>query len=128
LGLKEVIGGKMHPSTPMSMKNLALVLRYQSKYKQAEEVHGQVLGLRETVLGKEYPETPRSMHCLTHLFHAQRRYQKAGVLYQIKLTSLRDVLGPDHPTTMACQKHYSLCLRKWKIFTWRGEDGVHQRC
>jgi Tetratricopeptide repeat len=33
------------------MNNLALVLRNQGKYEQAEEMHRQALGLWETVLG-----------------------------------------------------------------------------
>jgi hypothetical protein len=31
--------GKEHPSTLMSMNNLAEALRYQGKYEQAEEMH-----------------------------------------------------------------------------------------
>jgi hypothetical protein len=34
------------------MNNLAIVLRDQGKYEQAEEMHRQALGLRETVLGR----------------------------------------------------------------------------
>ena len=48
--------GKEHPSTLMSMNNLAEVLRHQGNYEQAEEMHRQALRLRETVLGKEHPE------------------------------------------------------------------------
>jgi hypothetical protein len=112
LGLKEAVLGREHPSTLTSTNNLALVLRYQSKYEQAEEMHRQGLRLREAVLGSERPETLRSMYCLAHLFHTQRRYHEAGVLYQATLTSLRDVLAPDHPTTLRCQKHYSFMLKE----------------
>ena len=35
---KTILGGR-HPSTLRSMNNLALVLRYQGKYEEAEETH-----------------------------------------------------------------------------------------
>jgi hypothetical protein len=46
------------------MNNLALVLSYQGKYEQAEEVQRQVLELRKTVLGKEHPDTLTNMNNL----------------------------------------------------------------
>jgi hypothetical protein len=36
--------GKEHPDILASMSNLALVLRDQDKYEEAEEMHRQVLG------------------------------------------------------------------------------------
>ena len=44
--IREVTGAE-HPSTLMSMSNLAGVLNNQGKYKQAEEMYRQVLRLRE---------------------------------------------------------------------------------
>ena len=43
------------------MSNLALVLRDQGKYEEAEEMHRQAIRLRETVLGKEHSKTLISM-------------------------------------------------------------------
>jgi Tetratricopeptide repeat len=37
--LSETVLGNEHPSTLMSMNNLALLLRDQGKYEQAEEMH-----------------------------------------------------------------------------------------
>jgi hypothetical protein len=58
------------------MNNLATVLRYQGKYKQAEEMHRQTLGLCETVLGKQHPSTLTNMNNLAgncmHLWGAQQ--------------------------------------------------------
>ena len=39
------------------MSNLALVLRDQGKYEEAEEMHRQAIRLHETVLGKEHSKT-----------------------------------------------------------------------
>jgi hypothetical protein len=38
LGLRETVLGKEHPSTLTSMYNLAMVLKDQGKYEQAEEM------------------------------------------------------------------------------------------
>ena len=58
---KTILGGR-HPSTLRSMNNLALVLRHQGKYEEAEETHRQTRGLRESVLGKEHLDTLGSMN------------------------------------------------------------------
>ena len=50
----EVLGAK-HPSTLTSMNNLALVLRSQGKYEEAEAMHRQVLDLQTEVLGAKHP-------------------------------------------------------------------------
>jgi hypothetical protein len=43
------------------MSNLALVLRDQGKYKEAEGMHRQAIRLHETALGKEHPKILISM-------------------------------------------------------------------
>ena len=69
--------GTEHPSTLMSMNNLAMVLRNQGKYEQAEEMHRQVLKLSETVLGKEHPSTLTSMNNLAMVLSNQGKYEQA---------------------------------------------------
>jgi tetratricopeptide (TPR) repeat protein len=49
------------------MNNLALVLRDQGKYEQAEEMYRRALRLWETVLGKEHPFTLTGMDNLAVL-------------------------------------------------------------
>jgi Tetratricopeptide repeat len=39
--MRETVLGKEHPSTLMSMNNLALLLSDQGKYEQAEKMHRQ---------------------------------------------------------------------------------------
>ena len=46
LELKEKVLGKEHPSTLDSMNNLALVLRNQEKYDEAEQIQRQTSNLR----------------------------------------------------------------------------------
>jgi hypothetical protein len=56
------------------------VLRDQGKYKQAEEMHQQVLELRETVLGKDHPDALTSMNNLTSILWNQDRLDEASEL------------------------------------------------
>ena len=96
------------------MNNLASVLSSQSKYEEAEEIHGQALALRERVLGKEHPDTLTSVYCLVYLLHQKKRYKDAEVFYDRVYAGYRKTLGEKHPTTAACSRHYYSMLKKRK--------------
>ena len=59
-GKKKVLE-KEHPSTLVSVGNLALVLQYQGKYEAAEQINRRALEGYKKVLGKEHPSTLTSM-------------------------------------------------------------------
>jgi tetratricopeptide (TPR) repeat protein len=103
---------KEHPSTLMSINNLALVLSSQGKYKEAEAMYRQTLALREKVLSKEHPDTLKSVYCLAHLLAKQDLYDEATTLYQRACDGYSVVLRDDHPTARACQRHYSEMLQR----------------
>src|SRR5271170_4373899 len=90
--------GTEHPSTLTSMNNLAMVLRDQGKYEQAEEMFRQALRLRETVLGKKHPDILTSMYNLAYVLSNRKRFSEANALYQRALNSYGKNLTPDHPT------------------------------
>jgi len=60
---RRVLGGE-HPSTLISMYNLAETLRAQGDLPGARELHEQVLAIRHRVLGEEHPDTQTSMNKL----------------------------------------------------------------
>jgi Tfp pilus assembly protein PilF len=74
--------GKEHPDTLTSIDNLAGVLRYQGKYKQADEMHRRALRLRETVLGKKHPSTLASMNNLALVLGDQGKYEQAEEMHR----------------------------------------------
>jgi hypothetical protein len=53
-----------HPSTLGSMNNLATVLGYQGKYKEAEQIHREELEIIQKVLGIEHPS---ALACMNNL-------------------------------------------------------------
>jgi hypothetical protein len=59
--------GEEHPSTLISMNNLAETLRALGETSGARELHEEVLSVRRRVLGEEHPSTLISMHnlCVT---------------------------------------------------------------
>jgi len=59
--------GAEHPSTLVSMNNLALALSGQGKHAEAETMHWETLALKEKVSEKEHPHTLTSVYWLAHL-------------------------------------------------------------
>ena len=71
LATREKVLGKEHPSTLMTMNNLALMLDSQGKYPEAESMHKHTLATREKVLRKEHPSILTSIYYLTYLLTNQ---------------------------------------------------------
>ena len=112
---KEKALGKEHPSTLMSVSNLASVLKDQRKYEQAEDMNRRALEGREKALGKEHPDTLTSVYHLAYLLHQRQQYEDALPLYQRACASYQEKLGLDHPTTQACLDHYSSLQQLWML-------------
>jgi len=68
--------------TLTSMNNLAMVLKDQGKYEQAEEMYRQALGLSETVVGKEHPDILTSMNNLAIALRNQGKYEQAEEMFR----------------------------------------------
>lgn len=69
--------GKDHPDTLDSMGNLAVTLREQGKYTEAEAMHQRTLQLKETVLGKDHPDPFMSMNNLALSLCERDKYAEA---------------------------------------------------
>lgn len=69
---REKVLGVDHPDTSTSVNNLALVLLYQGKYKQAEEMNRRGLAGYEKVLGVHHPDTLASVNFLAHLLSVRK--------------------------------------------------------
>jgi tetratricopeptide (TPR) repeat protein len=102
--------GKEHPSTLMSMNNLATVLRDQGKYEQAEEMYRQALRLRETILGKEHPDTLTSVDNLALLLSCQGKYEQAEEMHRQTIRLRETILGKEHPATLTSIDNLAVVL------------------
>jgi tetratricopeptide (TPR) repeat protein len=98
---KEVLGPEHeHPSTMMSMSNLASVLGSQGKYEEAETIKRQVLEYAEKVLGPEHPDTLTSISNLALVLSSQGKYKEAEAMNRQTLAAREKVLGSEHPSTL----------------------------
>src|SRR2546423_1842602 len=104
--------GRKPPSTLTSVNNLALVLRDQGKYEEAEQVHRRALEGYEKSLGREHPSTLTSVYCLAYLYHQCKRYDAASELYERVCDGYKRRLSPNHPTTVACSENFSKMVQE----------------
>jgi len=75
--LKKAILGTSHPSTLISMNNLAGSYESQGKYDEAEFLYVECLALRKAILGTSHPSTIGSMNNLAGLYGSQGKYDQA---------------------------------------------------
>jgi tetratricopeptide (TPR) repeat protein len=102
--------GPGHTNTLTISDNLALVLQYQSKYKEAEEMNKRTLGWKEEVLGREHPHTLISVHNLAMVLQYQGKYEAAQEMNQRALDGLEKVLGKEHPHTLMSASNLAAVL------------------
>ncbi len=86
--------GKEHPSTLLSVNNLAVLYFNQGRHAEAEVLLRHVLEVRERVLGKEHPDTINTINNLAALYDAQGRYAEAEPLFRRALAAFERVLVP----------------------------------
>ena len=85
--------GSDHPSTAMSLNNLAALYESQGRYSEAEPLHLQALDIRRSQLGQDHPDTAQSLNNLALLYESQGRYSEAEPLYLQALDIHRSQLG-----------------------------------
>jgi tetratricopeptide (TPR) repeat protein len=79
--------------------NLALALRYQGKYEQAEEMDRRALAEYEKVLAVNHPNTLTSVSNLAVILQDQGKDEQAEEMYRRALAGREKVLGVDHSDT-----------------------------
>ncbi|EWG46524.1 hypothetical protein FVEG_06980 [Fusarium verticillioides 7600] len=112
LEMRQKVLGKEHPSTLISMTNLANMLRKIGKYKEAEEMHRKTLGLKEKVLRKEHPSILDSMNNLASVLDDIGEHEEAEKIYRETLKAREKVLGKEHPNTLDSMNNLASVLRK----------------
>ena len=94
-------------STLSSMNNLAIVLQEQGKWREAEEMHREVVEIRHRVLGEEHQDTWSSMNGLASVLKEQGKWQQAEETCIEVLGLRRKALGEDHSDTLASKHEQS---------------------
>jgi tetratricopeptide (TPR) repeat protein len=91
--------GPDHPSTAISLNNLAELYYAMGRYAEAERLLLQSLSIREQHLGADHPDTATSLNNLALLYDAMGRYPDAEPLYVRSLSIREQQLRVDHPDT-----------------------------
>jgi len=68
MGTRKKILGKEYPDSLISLTNLASTYRNYERWKEAEEVKGQVMKTSLRILRKEHPNTLNSMANLAFIY------------------------------------------------------------
>ncbi|CAG1992066.1 unnamed protein product, partial [Fusarium graminearum] len=98
--IKKRVLGEEHPSTLMSMANLACIFSDQGRWKEAEELEVGVIEIKKRVLGEEHPSTLISMNNLAITWKDQGRWKEAEELEVGVIEIKKRVLGEEHPDTL----------------------------
>ena len=93
--------GPAHRNTETSVSNLALVLRFQKRYEEAEKNYRRALALRETRFGAAHPATALIMLNLADVVQAQNKFTEAEKLQRIVLPIFEKAHGEDPKTATA---------------------------
>ncbi|KAJ0335179.1 hypothetical protein COL154_013769 [Colletotrichum chrysophilum] len=125
VGTRAEILGQEHPSTLMSMANLASTLWNQGRWKEAEELDVRVIEMRKRVLGEEHPSTLMSMANLASTYRDQGRWKEAEELDMRVIETCLRVLGEEHPLTLTSMGN--LASTFWKQGRWKEAEELDVR-
>ncbi|KAI5788641.1 hypothetical protein FPQ18DRAFT_412067 [Pyronema domesticum] len=96
------------------MNNLALTLRYQGRWVEAEKLQKKVLETSKVILGEDHPGTLTAMGNLALTLRDQGRWVQAEKLQRNVLETCKTFLGEDHPgppvlSYRLSNMHYGCC-------------------
>jgi tetratricopeptide (TPR) repeat protein len=76
------VWGPDHPQTLAALYNLALAIKSQGRFAEAEQMYRDGLAIQRRVLGSEHPNTAIEMEGLASLLTTEGRLADAEKLYQ----------------------------------------------
>jgi tetratricopeptide (TPR) repeat protein len=95
----------------------ARALYSDGRYKEAEELHVQVMQTRKRVLGDDHPDTLISMVNLALTYSNQGRWKEAEELEVQVMQTEKRLLGDEHPDTLTSMANLAATYRdqgQWK--------------
>ena len=99
LEIRRKVLGPEHPDTLHAMHNVALLLGYQGKDAEDEQLTRSVLEARRRVLGPEHADTLLEANNLAGVLRSRGKLDEAEALFRANLPVLVRVLGPEHRWT-----------------------------
>ena len=93
-----------------ALHNVAVTLRHQNRFEEAEELYRLALERREKILGPDHTDTLSTLHNLAFTLSGQKRFEEAEGLYRLALERRGKILGPDHTDTLSTLHNLSFVL------------------
>jgi len=115
----------VHAEVATSISDLALVLRDQGKFAEAELLQRQVLVLRRQALGPEHPEVAMALNNLALVLRSENKFSEAESLHREALAMQRKLSGDASPAVATSLNNLALTLRDEGKFT-QAEDAFRQ--
>ena len=106
----ERVLGAEHPSTLISMGNLAATLSARGDFEGAQRYGERVLETSARILGTEHPDTLASMSNLAHTLRACGNLERAQAYHELVLEANARILGLEHPNTLASMNNLAQTL------------------
>ena len=87
------------------MNNLALLLKSQGKFTEAEPLYRRAFEGYEATLGPKHPDTLKSVFNFAHFLEQTGAVDEAEQLYIRHLQGMEALHGKEHDETVACRKN-----------------------
>jgi tetratricopeptide (TPR) repeat protein len=110
LANKRRLLGADHPSTLISLSNLAVFLIQHGKAAEAEPMCLESLERNRRVSGPEHPSTLVAMNVLSYLYRNQKKPDKAEPYLREALALSRRINGEEHPDTLTYSRNLGKVL------------------
>ena len=94
-----------------SLNDLALVLRDQGKFADAESLHREALELRRKIQGGENPDVAESLNNLALVLRSEGKLAESEKMHREALTMQKKIFGEDHLTIATSLNNLGLVLR-----------------
>jgi tetratricopeptide (TPR) repeat protein len=125
--------GEEHPDVATSLNNLAVLLKTQGKYDEAEPLYRQSLAIDRKVsafmsvwlfhrtscqvYGDEHPDVAGDLNNLAELLKAQGKYDDAEPLYQQSLAIMRKVCAILSPLILVTipARYWARSIQLWQL-------------
>ena len=101
-----------HPNIATAKSNLALILRSQGRFSEAEFHLREALAMRQRLYGTEHWFVPTTQSILASVLTDLEQYEDADSLFKVSLTMKESLLGSDHPHVAATLSDFGYLLQQ----------------
>ncbi|KAL8756936.1 MAG: hypothetical protein Q9199_002579 [Rusavskia elegans] len=106
--------GPNHPNVALIMSNLAIVIKHQDRYDEAEEYARKAYEINKDVLGPEHHLSHMSLNNLAQILVRLERYDQAETMLSMVAVKYAESLGPYHAHTLSSQLNLAKVFREQK--------------